>query len=191
MLQKKLTKKLMKKETKQSSLLEKREKCLKGIFDFYSRQQLLIGKKATFEEIESKINTLLIGEFLKFCLDFKVPLRKPKLLEIFKKESETHKSIDYAKFKDVLVQIFIEVNKEKVRLLKKKIMQVPGKNNFLMKTLLQEIKNEVTNLKNKKYEQIQAEAYQFLEIDDPKKVEQKKIGMNVPFHIHDKTSQSP
>ena len=54
---------------------EKREKTLRGIFDFYSRQQILVGKKATFDEIKKELDHLNMGEFFRFCLDFGIPIK--------------------------------------------------------------------------------------------------------------------
>jgi len=48
------------------SLKEKRKKGIKKIFEFYSRQHLMIGKKATFEQIQYEMSNMDMGEFLKF-----------------------------------------------------------------------------------------------------------------------------
>lgn len=74
---------------------EKREKALRGIFDFYCRQQLLVGRKATFEEIQKEFENMNMGEYVRFCLDFAIPLNKNKLIEIFKKVSLNHKDLTY------------------------------------------------------------------------------------------------
>ena len=74
---------------------EKREKSLKGIFDFYSRQQILVGKNATFDDIKKELDHLNMGEFFRFCFDFAIPIKKEKIIENFKKVSPNHKEIDY------------------------------------------------------------------------------------------------
>lgn len=58
---------------------------LKGIFDFYAKQQLLVGRRATFDEIKHEFEYMNMGEFFRFALDFKLPLKKEKVLETFKK----------------------------------------------------------------------------------------------------------
>ena len=50
----------------------KRMKLLKEIFDFYARQKRMLGKTPTFDDINKNLNSLSMGEFLKFCSDFKV-----------------------------------------------------------------------------------------------------------------------
>jgi nucleoid-associated protein YejK len=67
------------------SLEEKRAKGIQEIFDFYTRQQLMVGKKATFEQIEHELSNLNMGEFMRFCKDFKIPVSKTKCAEVFKK----------------------------------------------------------------------------------------------------------
>ena len=81
---------------------EKRERVLKGIFNFYCRQQLLVGRKATFDEIKREFDNMNMGEFFRFCLDFKLPQKKEKIIEIFKKNSQNHREISYCNFKDIL-----------------------------------------------------------------------------------------
>lgn len=48
------------------TLEERREKGLKEIFDHYARSQMMIGRKATFEQIQHEISNLNLGEYMKF-----------------------------------------------------------------------------------------------------------------------------
>ena len=48
------------------------------------------------------------------------------------------------------------------------------------------IQKQLNEIKNKSKEEILEEAYIFLEIDHPTKVEQKKKGLILPFNTHDK-----
>ena len=48
----------------------KRLKVLKGIFDFYDRQQLLLGKGPTFDQIGKRLSQMTLPEYLKLCSDF-------------------------------------------------------------------------------------------------------------------------
>lgn len=119
---------------------EKREKCLKGIFDFYSRQQMLVGKKATFDEIQRELNNMNMGEFLRFILDFGIPIKKDKVVLIFKKISTHSREISYEEFKQILIKIFVEFNKQKARTLKKRLEAV-NKTNIIGKALFRDIQN--------------------------------------------------
>jgi hypothetical protein len=48
------------------TLEERREKGLKEIFSHYARSQMMIGRKATFEQIQHEISNLNLGEYMKF-----------------------------------------------------------------------------------------------------------------------------
>ena len=51
------------------------DKCLAGlhqIFNYYSKQQFLLGKTPTFDTIKANVEMLTIGKFIKFCKDFKI-----------------------------------------------------------------------------------------------------------------------
>ncbi len=91
---------------------------------------MLVGKKPTFEEIEKEINNMNLGEFMRFCLDFQMPLPKEKIMEIFKRISPNHREITYDKFKEIIAQLFIELNREKVKTLKAK-METINKDNMI------------------------------------------------------------
>ena len=69
-----------------------------------------------------------MGEFFRFCLDFKIPQKKEKIMEIFKKASPNHREISYNNFKDILEALFIEVNKDRARNLKKRLQTINTKN---------------------------------------------------------------
>lgn len=36
-----------------------------------------------------------MAEFMRFCLDFKIPLRKDKIVEVFKKNAGNLKELEY------------------------------------------------------------------------------------------------
>lgn len=69
-----------------------------------------------------------MGEFFRFCIDFKIPQKKDKIMEIFKKISPTHREISYDNFKAILQAIFIQVNKDRARNLKKKLDSINQSN---------------------------------------------------------------
>ena len=59
------------------------------IFHFYSKLHIPLNKE--FDDIKEIMNEVDLGEFMIFCKDFKIPIIKPKLTEIFKKCSINHK----------------------------------------------------------------------------------------------------
>lgn len=61
------------------------------IFQFYVRLH-----KTDLRDFQLKMekNSIMeIGEFMLFCRDFKLPLKKQHLLELFKKSSENRKNV--------------------------------------------------------------------------------------------------
>lgn len=74
------------------------DKNLRKIFRFYSNQQSLIGKSPTFDQIYQNANTLTKGKFLKFCLDFQIPLSHEAFLHIFNKSCKFNKEMNYEQF---------------------------------------------------------------------------------------------
>lgn len=61
-----------------------------------------MGRRATFDEIKREFDNMNMGEFFRFCLDFKIPQKKDKILEAFKKVSPNHREISYENFKELL-----------------------------------------------------------------------------------------
>ena len=49
---------------------------LQEIFLIYCRQHVMLGKHPTFEDIKKEVRNLNLGEFIKFCTDFAIPLSK-------------------------------------------------------------------------------------------------------------------
>lgn len=78
------------------NLEDKRRSALSHIFYFYSKQHFYTGK--TFEEIKNKQNQLDLGEFMKFCLEFKIPCKKEVLVEVFKKTAGDTRHMTFDEF---------------------------------------------------------------------------------------------
>jgi len=68
------------------------------IFDFYAKQHQFTGKNATFEEIQEKFNIMVLAEFNKFALEFKIPLKKDIVTEIYKKNAKNGKDMHFDEF---------------------------------------------------------------------------------------------
>lgn len=64
--------------------MKRTEEALKEIFNFYSRQHIMIGRKATFEEIQNEMAKINLGEFLKFCKEFSIPGTRAEQQGVFR-----------------------------------------------------------------------------------------------------------
>ena len=97
-----------------------RRRGLQEIFNFYSRQHIPQGRK--FEELEEAMSQIDLGEFMKFCKDFEIPLPKIKIQEVFKKSCVMgHKPLKFEQFDGSLTRLAVEINKVKLQELEKKL----------------------------------------------------------------------
>jgi hypothetical protein len=112
-----------------NSMSKFRERTLKDIFDFYSRQQLQNQKSATFEAINKDYCTLNLVKLVRFCIDFRVPLPKLAVTSVFKRVSTNSRDITFDQFKDTIEKLFVEVNKVRARELKKRVKE-PAKSGW-------------------------------------------------------------
>lgn len=62
-----------------------RERVLKDIFDFYSRQQLQNQKSVTFEEMNKDFNSINPVKLVRFTIDFNIQVPKLAVTQIFKR----------------------------------------------------------------------------------------------------------
>lgn len=106
------------------SLEDKRQKGVKEIFDFYTRQHLMVGKKATFEQIEYELSNLNMGEFMRFCKDFKIPVSKTRCAEVFKKTAKNSKEMFLEHFQESFAKLIAMRNKEELEGLEKRLKEV-------------------------------------------------------------------
>jgi len=103
---------------------EKRYAALNEIFTYYSHLQN-VGNKPTFDQIKQKENHMQIGEFSRFVSDFKLPLRRETVMEIFRKTVDNKKEL--MSFHDFIVcfnNLCTKVNDEKVEKVKKNISKI-------------------------------------------------------------------
>lgn len=108
----------------QESLDEKRKRGIKEIFDFYTRQHLMIGKKATFDQIQYELSNMNMGEFMKFCKDFNIPVSKTRCAEIFKKTAKNSKEMFLEHFNESFPKLIEMRNKEELENLDKRLKEV-------------------------------------------------------------------
>ena len=60
----------------------------------------------SFDDIKNKVNSLGMGEFMKFWNDFKVPVEKYLLKKTYVTNSSDSRSLQLDQFKTAVVQLF-------------------------------------------------------------------------------------
>ncbi|TNV86710.1 hypothetical protein FGO68_gene11624 [Halteria grandinella] len=98
---------------------ELRKRGLQEIFDFYSRQHIPQNRK--FDELMESMTEIDLGEYMKFCKDFQIPLTKAKIQEIFKKCSNGHRPHKMEQFTNSLTRLGLEINKQKIQEIEQKL----------------------------------------------------------------------
>ena len=68
------------------------------IFQFYSCQHRFGGGLSTFEEIKQNYDHLNISEFMKFCQEFNIPVKREVLNEVYKKTATFSNKMNYDQF---------------------------------------------------------------------------------------------
>ena len=103
---------------------ERRAKGLRELFDFYTRKQLLVGRHATFDQIQKEMSFLNLGEFMAIIKDFKIRVSKPKSTEIFKKFAKYSRELYFESFEDALCRLFVEAGRQELEDLSKRLQEV-------------------------------------------------------------------
>lgn len=98
-----------------------RERVLQSIFDFYARQQLSHQKGGTFEAIKNDFHSLNLVKFVRFCIDFLIPVPKIQVSQIFRRVSPNNHDLTFEQFKEMVEKLFAEVNRLKGHDLKKRL----------------------------------------------------------------------
>lgn len=60
------------------------------------------------------MNEIDLGEFMKFCKDFEIPLNKLKQQEVFKKSSDGHRPLKLEQFTNAITRLGLEINCAKI-----------------------------------------------------------------------------
>ena len=94
------------------------------MYRFYSKQHLMLGKRATFEMIEKRSSLLSMGEFIIFWKDFYIPLSKVKCAKVYKLSATRSKEMDLDQFIDAISKLFIEAYKEEIEKLEKRLIEL-------------------------------------------------------------------
>ncbi|CDW82166.1 UNKNOWN [Stylonychia lemnae] len=94
---------------KQSQSL--RDRSLKHIYDYYRSLKILGNhKNISFDDMRREYEIMNLSQFMKFCIDFKIPMRKDRILECFKKQSPTQRDLDFVQFKLTVFLIFSQIS---------------------------------------------------------------------------------
>ena len=75
-----------------------RNNILKEIFSFYCKQHSFLGKTPTFGDLLTKEELMNISEFNKFCIDFKILVKKDRIARIFKQSIKDATLMTYHEF---------------------------------------------------------------------------------------------
>ena len=144
-----------------------RKNALKEIFYFYSKQHNTINSSInTFLDFENKTENLNLSEFLKFCVEFKVLVKRDELIKIFQKTSHDYRNLFLEEFLIIIPKLAEAVNEEKIKNIESRIK--------LCKLRLKEIEEE--KKKNIKTEEkgIQDNENKIIEKENEENEENKK-----------------
>ena len=153
-------------KTKQKKLTKEeiRNNTLKEIFYFYCKQHLFIGKAPTFGDLLTKIELMNLSDFIKFCTDFKILVKKDKIIaRIFKQDLKSKQDLKELKdLKDANLMTFDDfvkcikklatlMNEEKIGYKRNKInVYQLQKNELIEKQKKKKKKNKIKNKKEVK-----------------------------------------
>ena len=131
---------------------------LQEIFTYYSKQHNIAGYTPLFENVEKKKSHLDLNEFSKFCSDFRIPIIRQKIVEIFKKNTSNLYNMNFKEFKNAIINLSNAAHESKKKSLKEKIKNKKNELNsieFREKQIQEEKKikrllydNEIQNLEN-------------------------------------------
>ena len=122
--------KLKKKLTKE----ELRNKTLKDIFQFYCKQHSFLGKTPTFGDLLTKEELMNLSDFIKFCIDFKILVKKDKITKIYKQDLKDASLMTYEEFLQCIKKMAKLMHDEKIGYKRNKInMYLLQKNELIEK----------------------------------------------------------
>ena len=108
-------------KAKKLTKTEIRNNTLNEIFTFYSKQHTLLGKTPTFGDLLTKEELMNLSEFTKFCVDFKIMVKKEKINKIFKRDLKDASLMTFEEFLKCLKKMSFLMNEEKKQYKKEKI----------------------------------------------------------------------
>jgi len=167
----------LKNKQKKLTKEEIRNNTLKEIFYFYCKQHLFIGKAPTFGDLLTKIELMNLSDFIKFCTDFKILVKKDKIIaRIFKQDLKSKQDLKELKnLKDANLMTFDDfvkcikklatlMNEEKIGYKRDKLnVYQLQKNELIEKQKKKKKKNKINNKKDVKIITIKDEEEKNLE----------------------------
>ena len=161
---------------------EIRKNALTEIFSFYCKQHNLIGSTGnTFDNMKYSENNLNISEFLKFCIDFKVLVKKANLIGLYKMTTQYRSSMKFEEFLIIIPKLSIAVNEEKIYNIKSRIK--------LCQFRLNELIEEENNKNQKIIKQTEEKAVQEEEIKENENENEEEKKMDYNFDASEKKEQ--
>ena len=105
---------------------------LKEIFLYYSQLHLNVKKTRLFSNLEEKKLHLDLNEFSKFCTDFSIPIKRQKLVEIFKKSVSNLHFMNFKEFNNAIDSLANATHEAK----KKKLSEKIGHKKFELNSII-------------------------------------------------------
>ena len=94
---------------------------LQDIFIYYSKQHQIAGYTPLFSTVEQKKLHLDLNEFSKFCIDFRIPILRQKIVEIFKKSTSNLHTMTFKEFKNSIISLANSSHESKKKTITDKI----------------------------------------------------------------------
>eukprot|EP00826_Nyctotherus_ovalis_P006200 TRINITY_DN11443_c0_g1_i5.p1 TRINITY_DN11443_c0_g1~~TRINITY_DN11443_c0_g1_i5.p1 ORF type:complete len:442 (-),score=97.20 TRINITY_DN11443_c0_g1_i5:53-1237(-) len=165
----------------------------------------MLGKSPSFEQMGAAASHMNMGEFLKFCRDFMVPIKTSRLKLLFIKYGTSRVGVDIDAFVALLQEMAFMVVEEKIEGMQVNLDKVIGELIFLEnspevfdeqlhKQLLSEklhYEKEIYYLEQKDDNEVLLDFYCFLECDDPANYKRKMKSISLPFNTKDKSTRIP
>ena len=133
---------------------------LQDIFIYYSKLHQIAGYTPLFSNVEQKQFHLDLHEFSKFCIDFKIPILRQKIVEVFKKSTSNLHNMTFKEFKNSVINLANTVHESKKKTITQKIINKKNELNSLelkekqnkeerkFKRLLYNNNNDNSNIEN-------------------------------------------
>ncbi len=150
-------------------LSEANSRGLHEIFEFYCKQQRMIGGKPTFDDLSTALSHMTLGEFCKFCKDFVLPVSAEKAKALFARRAGPSRLLGWELFQTVLQDLagFVaDVRGEEMQ------RSEAGR----------EICEKKVGLDEEKMEEL----LRLLHCSEPSKYRKRLSGMALPFGVRDK-----
>ena len=103
----------LKLKKKKLTKTEIRNNTLKEIFFFYCKQHSFLGRTPTFGDLLTREELMNVSEFIKFCIDFQIMVKKDKIARIFKQDIKDATLMNFEEFVKCIKKMAILMNNEK------------------------------------------------------------------------------